>query len=184
MRVRKFCDLFWDVAVRQAYMVWVTLPGEEHAPRECVIREYYCAEPDCDCRVVLLDVASGKEELASIVFGWEEADYYLRLGGNAEYVEGIRKGAFDALNPAGEWGEIVLPQVRKELLSDPKVRVRFRRHYEMFKRELRKRARCAGRKGAGAQAGSPKPPPDSRITLAGLLGIRSGRGCRPRWRLE
>lgn len=111
-----FCP---DVAERETRSA--TVPGgDTFGFLEC-----FCADPNCDCRRVMISVVShGAQRIeATISHGLEGADPELDLPQTF-------------LEPGGEQG----PNARKHLalfeevlLADPKYRARLRRHYDLFK---------------------------------------------------
>jgi hypothetical protein len=187
MRVRPFGDWFKDVAVRQMYMTWLTPPGKEFTPRDCWLLEYYCDEPECDPRIVVLDAVSSEEPrlLATIEFGWESRDFYRdACTADEETLEALREGRLDKSGPTDERAHVVLEAVKKEFLSNPRVVARFRRHYEMFRRELRRRARLAAKEAATVQPHRTEGALGSTKLLAALLGLGKGRRGKPRGRFR
>jgi len=113
--------------------VW-SEPNDKRLPRVDIwYIEYYCDDPKCDCRQVLLEAVSSVEGgvLATIKFYWESLE--------AEVVDA--RGVDGKRNPhtGSEWEQMVLEAFMQETLTAPKAVARFRRHYQMFKEELRKR---------------------------------------------
>jgi hypothetical protein len=146
MRVRKFGDLFPDLAVRHMIHLWI----EPRRPRLPVnsywLIEYYCDEPGCDCRRMVLDVVASRYEgrvFASIHFGWETLGFYRRWAGTRDLGDAtpLKRGVLDPSEINCDWANVLLRHIRKEVLSNPKLVGRFKRHYEMAKREQRKQAR-------------------------------------------
>ncbi len=101
------------------------------------------AIPVCDCRRVMLNVVSKDipgRVFASIHFGWERAGFY-RKWGEAKNVRLLKKDVLDPSDFNCDWADVLLDHVRKNVLTNPKQVARFKRHYQMFKREQRKRTR-------------------------------------------
>jgi len=153
MRVRKFGDPFFrDVALRDMVFLWIDPPGKHLPVKHYALLEYYCDEPGCDCRRVLLDAVSGdipERVFASIHFGWENLAFYMKRAitstlGDARL---LKKGELEPAALNCDWADVLLAHVRKEVLADPKAVARFKRHYEMCKREQRRRAKREGEKG-------------------------------------
>lgn len=145
MRIRKFGDLFPDLAARQMIHLWIDPPGMELPVNSYWFLEYYCDEPECDCRRVILDVLGGGYDgrvFASIHYGWETLEFYRAFDPDPNLANArlLKQGV---LNPAAincDWADVLLSEVRKEVLSDPKAVRRFIKHYEMAKRYQRKKA--------------------------------------------
>src|SRR5207247_5947842 len=72
MRMRKFGEpgQFFHVAVKEMVMLWIDPPRKPLPVKHYSLLEYYCDEPDCDCRRVVLDAVSdyGGRGFASIYF--------------------------------------------------------------------------------------------------------------------
>ena len=83
--------------------------------------EFYCNEPDCDCRRVLLVVVSEKgKPLASISYGFDEDD--------------PMKGPFlDPLGYRSPYANAALEAAEQYLFSDPNYVARLERHYALAK---------------------------------------------------
>lgn len=85
--------------------------------------EFYCPDPKCDCRRVLLNVAEENqpgEFVASIGYGFDR--------------EEETAGPFlDPLNPQSPYAEELLELLRLRILSDPSYVARLERHYHLVK---------------------------------------------------
>jgi hypothetical protein len=86
--------------------------------------EFYCPDPACDCRRVMLNVAEEKQPnhfLASISYGFDrdapEAGPYL-----------------DPLNPQSKHAQTLLRLVETTVLNDPRYTARLARHYALVKK--------------------------------------------------
>jgi len=85
--------------------------------------EFYCPDPDCDCRRVMINVVSEKHLkrgfLASVSYGFDR--------------DGEMAGPFlDPMNPQSRHAELLLEHV-EIALSDPHYVARLERHYGMVK---------------------------------------------------
>ncbi len=90
--------------------------------------ERFCADPECDCRRVMLEVHDGREPLASIVYDF--------VGGEGR----TPRGENPYLEPGSEQSdraEEVFAYVRAELERDAAYRERLVRHYEELKQRTR-----------------------------------------------
>ena|SRR2546427_807181 len=152
MRALRFSEQFRDEAVRDTVLLWLDRPGKGLPVTDYVLLEYYCDEPGCDCRRVLLDAVSSDipgRVFASIHFGWESLAFYRKWAGTRDLGDArpLKKGVLDPRELHCDWADVILAHVRKEVLADPKAVARFKRHYEMCKREQRRRAKRVGKKG-------------------------------------
>jgi hypothetical protein len=86
--------------------------------------EFYCPDPDCDCRRVMLNVVSEEQVhrgyLASISYAFDRND--------------DMAGPFlDPLNPQSQYADELLELVTVSVLKDPEYLERLERHYELVK---------------------------------------------------
>ncbi len=84
--------------------------------------EWYCDEPDCDCRRMLLTVMQpdNPEPLATISYGFDRSSEMA--------------GPFlDPFLPQSDYAEEMLEFARDVLLTDPNYVARCQRHYQMVK---------------------------------------------------
>lgn len=101
--------------------------------------EFYCDEPGCDCRRVIIEVLrpeTGWNKIwATIGYGWEGLDFYRRWGGaHSDPVE--MKGPYlDPLNPQTEYSPALLELFRR-VLQSPDYVERLKRHYRMFRESV------------------------------------------------
>jgi len=148
MRMRKFGELFPEVAARQMVLLWVDPPRKRLPVKSYGLLEYYCDEPGCDCRRVMLDVVSDYRGrvFASICFGWESLEFYRKWAGTRDLGDAspLKKGVLDPAALNCDWADVLLDHVRREVLANPKMVARFKRHYEMVKRDQRRRTRKGG----------------------------------------
>ena len=120
------------VAEEETRTVWVLRDGE--VPKgQYGFMEFYCSEDDCDCRRVIFQVfePDREEMVATIGWGWEDAEFYDRWGhGDGDEM----KGPF--LEPFGEqssYAQGILRLFEEQLLTDTGYVSRIKRHYQMFK---------------------------------------------------
>ena len=158
-----FCARFRELAFREMRVVGVarfrTLP-----PGEYGLLEFYCDEPGCDCRRVILQVLrtdTGERVWATINYGWETLSYYrrwtVRRDAAVREIEHRRRSgrldsmsfscasghdrrmagaSLDPLNEQSEHSEALLELFQQVVLPDVSYVERLKRHYEQFKRHL------------------------------------------------
>jgi hypothetical protein len=102
--------------------------------------EYYCNEPNCDCRRVFITVISQDTEdetLATINYGWENAEYYIEWMGSDEDIENL-KGPALAPWPAKQTklAPYLLKLFKEVALEDEAYIKRLRRHYSTFRKAI------------------------------------------------
>lgn len=98
--------------------------------------EFYCNEPDCDCRRVLFHVMRENTRTleAEIGFGWEDRAFYAEWMGDSDpdVVTRLQGPAFNIGGAIGEHADVLLDHVR-EAVRDPAYVERLKRHYAMYR---------------------------------------------------
>ena len=112
--------------------------------------EFYCAEPRCDCRRVLLNVmdTDAGKQVATISYGFDPPK---------PPVEDEEQAFLDPLNPQSELSTGLLRIFQEMIEADPAYRRRLIRHYSMWKRVIDDPAHPAQRT-IRPEARSPLPP--------------------------
>jgi hypothetical protein len=106
------------------------------APGEYGFMEFYCDDPKCDCRRVLIQVVrsdTGGKVWATINYGWETAEYYARWLGSKEAGREACVASLDPLNPQSEYAPALLRLFNDVAVADPEYVERLKRHYRMFR---------------------------------------------------
>lgn len=139
MPMAPFYTKFPDLALKETRSA--TIHGYKGLPDgEYAFLEYYCDEPGCDCRRVFVSVISrdtGGKILATINYGWEDAEFYIEWMGDDTDIEKL-KGPALAPPPAQQTrlAPHLLKLFKKAALEDESYIERLRRHYGMFKRAV------------------------------------------------
>ena len=118
--------------------------------------EMYCNEQNCDCRRVMFMVTTpNKEVVAYIAYGWEGKDFYARwlkrgrsnkrdvcyanLNDNEKAdVNEIQGPVLNSMTPQSKRAGEILDIVANTVLKDEAYIERLKRHYALFKREVKK----------------------------------------------
>jgi len=142
MAMTPFYTRFGNLAFEETRVV--ILQGSPDLPDgEYGFLELYCDEPECDCRRVLIHVvskATGPRIWATINYGWETADYYYSAWMRDKKLARLFAGArLDPLNPQTQYAEACL-KLFKRMLKDRAYVDRLKRHYQMFKDQLKREA--------------------------------------------
>jgi hypothetical protein len=122
-----------------------SLPDDEYA-----LVEYYCVDPTCDCRRVLLNVLPRRQMdkgyLAAISFGFDR--------------EAELAGPFlDPLNPQSKYAQVLLDLVITRVLeADPAYIARLEAHYRQVKQAVADPTHPAQRLLAQLEAKDKKQP--------------------------
>ncbi len=132
-----FSTRFPELAARETRCIHVVTAGGPLPMGEYAFVEFYCEDPGCDCRRVLLRVTTPQAPqtaLATINYGWESADFYTRwMHGDAEAGREITAASLDPLQPQSEYADYLLDMFQDRMMTDPAYVARLARHYEMFK---------------------------------------------------
>jgi hypothetical protein len=135
-----FMERFPEVGARETRSVTITnqpdLPDGEYG-----FLEFYCDEPGCDCRRVIIDVLrpeTGWSKIwATIGYGWEGLDFYRQWGSAANDPIEMKGPYLDPLNPQTKYSPALLNLFRF-LIESPDYVERLKRHYQMFRDTVEK----------------------------------------------
>jgi hypothetical protein len=98
--------------------------------------DFYCDEPDCDCRRTIILVRSKKhnETVATFSYGWESREFYEKwYKAPAEEITGL---ALAPMSIQCAYSDELLDLFASLLSDDPEYESRFPRHYRQFKAAL------------------------------------------------
>ena len=141
MSYEPFLERFGELARKETRSVMLRAGNQFGLPADDYgLVELYCNDDNCDCRRVMFNVLSRKQEksVAVVAFGWETATFYQKwYGGEDSPVSRMAVNEMTGLNlnSASEQSEIapaILEMVRW-LLTDPAYMARIKRHYRMFR---------------------------------------------------
>ncbi len=164
MPMTLFAERFPDPGMRETRSVTVT--GNKDLPDgEYGFVEMYCNEPGCDCRRVMMTVLERKtgwsRVLATISYGWEDADFYRDWDphGDPRQMQGP---SLDPLAPQSKHSRALL-ELFGLLLQSPDYVERLKRHYAMFRESVdggrdrvAHRPRSTPKRGRGSRRGRPR----------------------------
>ena len=147
-----FFERFRELAFEE--MRSATVRGRKDLPDgEYGFLELYCDDPACDCRRVIIDVVTpttGSKIWATINYGWESLEFYERWMRNKELARGCHGAVLDMLNPQTKYSSVLL-ELFKGVLQDQAYVERLKRHYALFKSDLRSKRKLATRSGRKAK---------------------------------
>lgn len=140
MAVTAFFTRYKDLAFKE--MRACTVPqGKEVPAGEYGFLEFYCDDVSCDCRRVMIKVVgrgSGDTSWATISYGWEKPAFYKEWAGSALMdVNELCRPMLDPLNPQSPYAEFFLA-LFTEIIKDAAYVDRLKRHYEMFRKPLKR----------------------------------------------
>ena len=132
-----FHSRFLELAARETRTLHVLTGGGKLPVGEYTLLEWFCEEPECDCRRVLVQVVpAGRpdEVLAVINYGWESAVFYTQwMHGDTEAGSEIANASLDPLHHQSAYSNYLLELFRDVVNTDPDYVARLARHYELFK---------------------------------------------------
>jgi hypothetical protein len=128
-------ERFPDLGRRETRSLLVE-PGQHLPGGEYGFIEFYCDEPGCDCRRVVINVMKPEtgwgRSWAIINYGWESADFYRKWSHFECDPAEMRGPILDPFNPQSKYAEILL-QLFRDILESPGYVERLKRHYQMFR---------------------------------------------------
>ena len=132
-----FVDKFPELGARETRSIFASNQTQLPAGQWSFL-EFYCNEPGCDCRRVIISVlrpeTGWSKVWATIGYGWESLDFYRKWGHGMD--DDDFKGPYlDVLNAQSEYSEVLLGLFR-EILESPDYVERLRRHYRMFRKTV------------------------------------------------
>jgi hypothetical protein len=144
MAMMAFDDVFFEVAKRESRAIQAV--DHRGRPATFLFREFYCADPGCDCRRVVLHVHWVEEKCiaASINYAFEPS----RRRDEPQI-------SLDPLNPQGEHAEGLLGLFTKVIQTDREYRERLIQHYVAWKQVVDDPAHPEHAKVRGAAHGDP-----------------------------
>ena len=130
-----FMEKFPELGARETRSVTVTdrddLPNGEYG-----FIEFYCNEPHCDCRrvmVVVLRPETGWKFWAAIDYGWESVEFYQQwAGAPASNCSPWQGPVLDPLTEQTPYAPLLL-DLFKFLLQSPGYVPRLKKHYRLFR---------------------------------------------------
>ncbi len=138
-----FHTRFPELAARETRCLHVLADGGPLPKGEYGFLEYYCTDPDCDCRRVLVRVTTPQAPdtaLATINYGWESPEFYTDwMHGDEQAGRDITAASLDPLHPQSKYADWLLDYFQTMMITSPEYLARLARHYELFKQDQRKR---------------------------------------------
>ncbi len=110
------------------------LPDGEYA-----FTEMYCNEKGCDCRRVFFNVIYERKQVAAtIAYGWESPEYYVRWMGDDDpaVIEQLKGPTTSMIGPQSDMAGEILEMLKKLLLTDRRYIERIKEHYRLFRERI------------------------------------------------
>ena len=133
-----FYTHFPDLAAQETRTI--TLHGRADLPDgKYGLVEFYCDEPDCDCRRVIFRVVSAPPEMrtyATINYGWESLEFYAGwMHGDDKTAAEMQGACLEPFGPQSQYSAAFLELVKWALQDEAYVR-RLQEHYRLFKEAM------------------------------------------------
>jgi len=105
-----------------------------------VLWENYCNDEDCDCRKVIINMATienNKAKIwATISFGWEEISHYKKWAhGHMDSAKAMLGSYLEPLGEQSKYASKFL-EIWKGVIEDDNYVERLQRHYKIFKEKI------------------------------------------------
>jgi hypothetical protein len=147
--------LFPDVARKESRGATLIAPGGQHLG-QFLFRELYCADQNCDCRILLVQAFSAARARVVAAFSY-----------CFEPLEGEPQFEIDPLQPQSELSEPLFEMFQHALVEDPAYRPALLRHYAMWKAIVDDPAhpdhgKLRGSAKAGSARATSRPQPKKR----------------------
>lgn len=128
-----------ELAVKETRSVKVLNPDDDLPVDDYGFIEFYCADPTCDCRRVVLQVWSEKnpgKALATIGYGWEDLAFYTKwMHGDAETAKEIKGPDLELMQPQSELAPKLLALFKGTVMQDTHYLKRLETHYQLAKKK-------------------------------------------------
>lgn len=134
---------FGDVAEKETRCIVLSNNPYYNLPSgEYIFSESYCNDPTCDCRRVFINVIYERKIIATIGYGWESRDFYIKWmewTKDDNFIDDIKGPVLELTGKNSQYSKEVLRLFNDFLLNDTVFIERIKRHYEMFKSNLKER---------------------------------------------
>jgi hypothetical protein len=135
MDIKSFDQQFPDLAWQDpCQMVLMDVDPEADGIYDLI--DFYCLDPDCDCRKVFVSVMDSRQkQVATIAYGWEDAKFYRALGTDREVAQALSsRGFLPPMAPQSEHAQYFLAGF-SWMVTDKEFIDRFKDRYRLFKSE-------------------------------------------------
>lgn len=123
MHLVSFFAIDPELAARETRVMHTLVPQDGLPTGAYGLLEFYCPDPACDCRRVMLNIAEEKDPdhfLAFISYGFDRD-------------EEMAGPFLDPMNSQSKYAEVLLELVKETVLNDPQYVARLERHYVLVK---------------------------------------------------
>ena len=146
MHYTPFYEYFPDLASRETRNIQVFIDNEWGLPADqYALIELFCETRDCDCRRIMLMVVSERSQqpVAVINFGWESRHFYEKWYGRNDksVIDGLKGPCLSITGPKSKYADNILAMVCSTVLKDADYIERIKRHYRLFKSNVKFRGK-------------------------------------------
>ncbi len=146
MFFKSFIDFFPEIAEKETRRI--TIRNDPQIPDgEYAFIDSYCENKDCDCRRVYFDVIQIDPDYepihaATISYGWEDLDFYLSWSPDIppERAVAMKGPILQPYQNQSQYAQRFLELFEIKFLIDQAYIERIKRHYALFKANLRGKA--------------------------------------------
>jgi len=136
--IARFDHFVGDLAWRETRSVKVLTPDAGLPLGDYGFIEFYCADPSCDCRRVILQVWAENlpgQILANIGYGWEDEQFYTDwMHGDAKLAKELKGPGLEPMQPQSHLAEKLLALFKDTVMEDELYLERLKAHYAMAKK--------------------------------------------------
>ncbi len=128
--------------------------SESIPPGQYALIEYYCVDPKCDCRRVMLHIFSEQEKsnVAVVNFGWESRLFYEKWLGDTDedWIKELKGPSLNTWSPQASYAQELLTVIQNFVLKDKEYVKRLQKHYAIFKDKIMTQKNFVGDSGTEA----------------------------------
>lgn len=158
MPYTSFAERFPELALRETRTL-IAINDPQLPPGNYALIEQYCDEPGCDCRRVFLNVFREQTRTfeAVIAYGWESREFYVKWMGDDDprVLDSLQGPALNLASQTTPLSDVLLERV-KTVLNDRLYVERLKRHYRLFREEIKREALRGERADAEGQPAAPR----------------------------
>jgi len=138
MEKKSFFSIFPELADSELRNIILLNSDNPFLPNDTYgFMEYYCCNPDCDCRMVTISVLNKDgDDFATILYGWETIDYYEEWGVPRKIAMEMVRPSLCRMTTQSRSAGYFLEQFTSMIDEDAKYKERLKRHYRLFRDKL------------------------------------------------
>ena len=138
MMMEMFANKFPEIAEKETRCILMP-EGKDLPEGHYYFPESFCNDKKCDCRRAFINVIFEEETIATIGFGWENLKFYENWANDKSIVEYIKGPILELTGIITKYSENALNLFKEVMMKDSIFLDRLKKHYKMFKEELKNR---------------------------------------------